>query len=39
LPTPLPAERNFPVPAVLPHGILALITVSLVLLITLGLGG
>jgi hypothetical protein len=38
LPAPLPAERNFPVPVVLLHGVLALITVSLVLLVTLGLG-
>jgi hypothetical protein len=38
LPAPLPAERNFPVPIVLLHGVMALITVSLVLLVTLGLG-
>jgi hypothetical protein len=38
LPVSLPAERNFPVPVVLLHGVLALVTVSLVLLVTLGLG-
>jgi hypothetical protein len=38
LPASLPAERNFPVPIVLLHGVMALITVSLVLLVTLGLG-
>jgi hypothetical protein len=39
LAAPLPAERNFPVPVVLLHGVVALITVSLVVLVTLGLGG
>jgi hypothetical protein len=39
VPSSLPAERNFPVPVVLLHGVLALVTVILVLLITLGLGG
>jgi hypothetical protein len=39
LPAPLPAERNFPVQVVLLHGVMALITVSLVVLVTLGLGG
>ncbi|MCW2948266.1 MAG: hypothetical protein JWR24_4983 [Actinoallomurus sp.] len=35
----VPAERSFPVPVVLGHGLLAVITLVLVLLTALGVGG
>ncbi|MEP7024185.1 MAG: hypothetical protein ABJB47_10365 [Actinomycetota bacterium] len=37
--TSLPPERNFPASVVLLHGILAVVTITLVLLATLGVGG
>ncbi|GGW68916.1 hypothetical protein GCM10010503_52630 [Streptomyces lucensis JCM 4490] len=36
---PVPAERHFPVPVVLAHGLLAVATLVLVLLTALGVGG
>ncbi|MGW4564821.1 hypothetical protein ACWEN3_21205 [Streptomyces sp. NPDC004561] len=35
----VPAERHFPVPVVLAHGLLAVVTLVLVLLTALGIGG
>ncbi|MGW5663166.1 hypothetical protein ACWEWG_24155 [Streptomyces sp. NPDC003758] len=35
----LPAERHFPLPVVLAHGLLAVVTLVLVLLTALGIGG
>jgi hypothetical protein len=37
--TTVPAERHFPVPVVLAHGLLAVVTLVLVLLNALGIGG
>lgn len=38
-PITVPPERHFPLPAVIGHGIFAVVTVVLVLLTTLGFGG
>ncbi|MFB8177761.1 hypothetical protein ACFC8N_17200 [Streptomyces sp. NPDC055966] len=35
----VPAERHFPLPVVLAHGLLAMVTLVLVLLTALGIGG
>jgi hypothetical protein len=35
----LPAERHFPLPVVLAHGLFAVVTLVLVLLTALGVGG
>ena len=34
-----PPERNFPLPVVIAHGVFAAVTIALVLLTVLGLGG
>jgi hypothetical protein len=38
-PDPGPPERNFPLPVVIAHGVFAAATVTLVLLVALGVGG
>ncbi len=34
-----PPERNFPLPVVIAHGVFAVVTITLVLLTALGVGG
>jgi len=39
IPAPVPPERNLPVPVVIAHGVLAMVTVVLVILTALDVGG